>query len=629
VTPAWFVLPLFLFAAARTLHRRLSWRESFGAAWVIFGAAATIATESLSVFSALSIWPVFLFWLAASVAMFLIRGGVSEGSSISEKPGRLDWILLASAAAVCLPVGLIAWASPPNSTDAMAYHLPRVVYWVQQASVRFYPTHYPQQDTFQPLAEYLALHTWILSGGDRLVNFVQYFAMLASTLLVSLAAKKLGSGLRGQMLGAFCCVTLPNGILQASGAKNDYVLASWLAAMLWFALRLRRNASKWNVIGTATACGLALLTKGTAYLFVPPLLAAVLWPARRFWLGWIPMAACCVLAINGPYYWRNWNLSGSPFGFSSAHGDGRFRFSPDHIDVRTTLSTALRAGSEHLAARSEAWNRGVYDGVVTAHEWLGMSVNDPATTWPDAVFEPPRNSNHEANASNRWHLLLLALTVPVMILDVRRGKPDLLYLGAGLTTAFVLFCAFLRWQPFMMRLQLPLFVCAMAVLGVALARFLPVWAQFAVCLLLLDKAKPFVLENWVRPLKGPESVLSTVREENYFRDLRLWNNRDSYVAAAQLTIESGCDRIGIDASENQIEYPYQILVLRKRPTSRFTHVNVENPTRRYAEPAQVCAVLCLDCVGKPTKEALYSSFDRLHHQGLFLVALRNGPYSRR
>ena len=145
--------------------------------------------------------------------------------------------LAAGIGAIAAVTAFTAWVSPPNSVDAFGYHLVRVVYWAQAGSVRFFPTHYFNQLSMPPLAEYAMLHTYVLSGGDRLVNLVQWVGFAGSILAVSLIAQALGAGRRGQMLAAVFCATLPNAILQASGAKNDCVLSLWLAAMVYFTLR--------------------------------------------------------------------------------------------------------------------------------------------------------------------------------------------------------------------------------------------------------------------------------------------------------------------------------------------------------------------------------------------------------
>jgi hypothetical protein len=41
----------------------------------------------------------------------------------------------------------------------------------------------------------------------------------------------MGAGYHGQVLAAVICATIPQGLLQASGAKNDYVLAFWLLTL--------------------------------------------------------------------------------------------------------------------------------------------------------------------------------------------------------------------------------------------------------------------------------------------------------------------------------------------------------------------------------------------------------------
>ena len=46
------------------------------------------------------------------------------------------------------------------------------------------------------------LHTWVLSGGDRFVNLVQFFGFVGSIIAVSLVAKEMGISTRGQALAS-------------------------------------------------------------------------------------------------------------------------------------------------------------------------------------------------------------------------------------------------------------------------------------------------------------------------------------------------------------------------------------------------------------------------------------------
>jgi hypothetical protein len=569
-------LPAALFAFG--LHvSATGWRERFLRALVVFGAATVLITEMLGAMALLSRAGVLAVWLSLAAVAAYRRKPLSR----FPRPDAVTAALVAAALAVAVGVAFAAIASAPNSADAMAYHLPRIMYWVQARSVDSFPTSYLNQIMLQPMAEYVALHAYLLSGSDRWTNLVQWSAMWGCVVAVSLIAGALGAQQRGQAIAALMCATIPNGILQASGAKNDYVLGLWLASTLYLGLQCSRLAG--------VAAALALFTKGTAYLYLPPVLALVIYMRGRAALRLLPVFAAATLVLNGPLYWRNFDLSGSPLGFDSAQGDGFFRWRNDRLGWRETLSNALRHTSDQLGGASDAWNRSVHSAVTGVHEIVGIRADDPATTWRWTKYEPPRNSNHETNAQNRWHLLLLLLSAAA--LWRRTWSYSLAVIGA-----FLLFCFYLKWQPFQSRMLLPLFVLATPLAGLALERLRPI-LQVTVCLVLLNNARPYLFENWTRPLKGPNTVLRTAAEEEYFNDLTQWNNREQYLRAVQAISNAGCTRVGVDGSLNHIEYPLQALLLARRPDTLFKHVNVKNASSKY-EPHpdfEPCAIVCIDC----------------------------------
>ena len=588
---------------------------------MILGVAVALITELLSPFGLIRRATLSVFWVAVCIA-FLLRRPIPLAKP-SLRPFELT--LAAMTAIVAALAGLTALLSPPNSADAMAYHLPRVVYWAQAGSVAFFPTPYFNQVMLQPLAEYFMLHTYVLTGGDSLVNLIAWGAFVGSIVGVSAMAGAFGLNSRAQAMAALLCATLPNAILQASGAKNDMLLALWLVCAVYFAAR--RDAAF-----TGLSVGLALATKATAYLFLPALLGVVVGQAvslrrvvnppagglrkaeafSQFTARLAIWLAAGVLLINGPQYFRNILLCGSPLGFDSAQGDGRFRWRNDALGWKPTVSNAVRHTSEQLGARSPQWNRSVYEAALTIHRAFGIDPNAPATTWPGAHFAPPINANHEANANNRWHLLLIVCGA--VYLACRR-RPAWTFYAGGLLVSWLLFCAYLKWQPFLARLELPLFILAMPLAAALLQALRRAPLQLAVCLFLFSGARAPAIENWTRPLKGPRSLFVTARNDNYFSDMGQWNNQASYLESVRRVAASGCNTVGIDIGENQLEYPFQALLRQRNRAVHFVHTGVASAPPRE----KPCAVLCLDCIANQQKIARYRDIAPPVEIGRFLL----------
>lgn len=561
-------------------------RDALLKALVLAGAACVAITEVSSLFHRFTRAGLLAGWIiaaCAAVAALWLRPDWRPHVT-RPKLGLIDAILVAAIAAILAIAGYTALVYPPNSADAMAYHLPRVIYWIQNRSVAFFSTPYLNQTMLQPFAEYAMAQTCLISGGDRFVNLIQWTGFAGSVIAVSLIAQEMRLNLRGQLFAALACATLPNAILQASGAKNDCLLSLWLGAALYFALRR-------SLVFLALALGLALGTKATAYLFAPPLLIAAWIISKRNWPHLRTEAAAIaagVLLLNAPQYLRNFQLSGSILGYDSAFADGSFRWRNETLGWKATASNLLRNVSDQLGGRSEAMNQRVYNAVVKIHAALGIDPQDPSTTWKYTRYATPRNANQEADANNRWHLLLMAAAV--LAAAFRRQKPWLTY-AAGLAAAPLAFCFYLKWQPFFSRLELPLFILAAPLLASLLAALRPAVLPLLLCLFLVDGTRHPLLHNWTRPLRGPRPP----RDLAYFNDMSQFHNRDFELAEVARIAATGCTLVGIDINQSQLEYPVQALLLEKNPRIRFTHINVHNPSRRYQNPdaAPPCATIYL------------------------------------
>lgn len=572
---------VLIFLSLRKKSNGDAWRSSFLSASIIWGLSLTIITEILSLLGWLTFGWLLGLWGVTGIAWaFTYLWPVERNLRLRPMPKippALAVLLLGVSLIVAI-TGLIALIAPPNNSDSMTYHMSRVVHWIQNRSVAFYPTHILRQLHQNPWAEFAVMNFQILSSGDRLADLVQWFSMVGSILGVTLIAMQLGAGMRGQILAAVVAATLPMGILQASSTQNDYVVCYWLVCFVYYTVTLMVTGSMgWSpVLGAGVSLGLAILTKATAYLFAFPFLLWLVLSRLKTarWESWRSPFVMVLLAfsINVGHYGRNLDLYGSVMGPRQE----RKMYVNDLYAVSTVISNIVRNLGLHLGTPFAQVNAVIERGIRVLHTPLGLDVSDPRTTWGGKEFHIPIMSNHEDKAGNPIHLALIIMSV-CLALKWRelRGARSLLHYSIAVTIAFLLFNLVFRWQPWHSRLHLPLFVLWSPFVAIVLCRIPNHRVAASIATILILSALPWVFYNKSRPLLGNGNIVNMRRIDQYFNNLPAL--RDPYMGAANFLKRRKCPQIGLSVGGNDPEY---LLWVALRETAnyraRLEHVNVHN-----------------------------------------------------
>ena len=528
-----------------------------------------------------------------------------------------DRPVLAGLIAVVVAVGLVALISAPNNYDSMTYHLARVEHWVQNRTVAHYPTYINRQLYLAPGAEYALTHLRILADGDRLANLVQWMAMVGSVAVVSLVARQLGASGAGQLLAAVTCATIPMGILQASSTQNDYVAAFWLLCMVTLAVRPPAGSTSgryWHAAGLGISLGLALLTKGTAWVYGTPILVWVAgsWLARRRRRACLPLLLVGLIAIglNLPFLARNLELYGSLLGPVEVVR----RYPNTTLTAGVVVSNVVRNTALHLATPSVTVNRDLIEARVRSlHGVLGLDPDDAATSYLGIPFGVSHQVAHEDRAGNPLHLALIAVGLfAVGVMPRLRRDRALVGYGAGLVAAFLLFSLVLKWQPWHSRLQLPLFVVASPFIATVAGRLMGERSLHRLAGILLVAALPWVLLNQTRPVLSANGILTTPRLEQYFQGRILY--RDPYLGAIDFIRTLPCTRVGLVLGGDSMEYPLWV-GLRGSGVHPYTigHVAVENaaPDGPSDEAFRPCVILAAPAIWPEQISTRWDTFSRV------------------
>jgi hypothetical protein len=620
-----FLLPwLFWLLVAMCLMRSgRSWRDAMLLGAVAWGLAILVLAELASAIGQLdgvmlgALWTLIVL-VAAAAAWRRPRLKMSATHTPPAnwpRSERMPWLLLTYLLLLLAAVGLTAIVAPPNTYDTMTYHLPRVMHWLQQGSLSPYSALDERHIFMSPWPALAQLHAMALIGSDRLANTVQWTSYVICVAGASGIAAALGGGRRTQVATAAVTASLPMALLQGATTQSDLIASGWLVIMTYCVLRRWQDDAPdtLHLLGAAAALGLATLSKGTAFPIGAPLAALwlVLELARRSWHAWrvVPALVLVPLLMNLPHAWRNFQAFGEPITpdiqrqmlLNQAHA-------PNLMAANLLRGIACNLGTTHtpwndaIARRVIEWqaNMGVKDGDLRVTldsqkfkvlpmvpkpadpEGMGLmvltwrAVRGDDDGWKNLQELWNRFRPNEDRSGNPLHMILLATAIVGLTLGWRVDRHrTLVGLGVALLAGYVLFSVQVKWQLWIMRLQLPWLTLTAIWSAALIGHWWGPRPLAAIAWVLIVAATPYALRSEMRPLLGPKNLWIEDRQSLYFH--HFGNMREPYRQLAQMTHDRPIRTLGIIANWSSPEYPLW---------ATYEHMGIHPPYIMHVEAPQ-------------------------------------------
>jgi hypothetical protein len=585
LTPIWLCF-LSSFLLFLTLARRRSSSADFSICWmlatVLTGAAFMVVGEVASAFRRLTPGFILGAWIAVDLSVILAlflpaKDAIRQTillqarawlTGLKSKPLAVK-LLLAASVAFVFWLGICAVRTPTSIWDCQTYHMPRIMHWLQQRSFRHYPTNIPRQLELSPGAEIAIAQLMLFAGDDTPAALVEWWALLT---------------------GAVACAFLSRKLLSSSAAKKpftdpiapDLCLAFALLAALTLPEAASESITAQNnvaatscLLGSATALALGFAVKPTVALYLtPPIaLAVVCLVWRREWLPamrWCLAALFLAMAINGPWLARNQALFGAPLGPKDLFAVEKIA----HNSPKKVAVNVLRNLSLYTRSPSETVTTLANFSIDCTVRLMGDSLDDTNAIFPSSsVLQIKRAVIARGEGfGNCFTLALLGVAICVFPARFKTFSP----LGGCLLAAvasFVLFCGYLRYQPWHPRLHIACFLMALPFIGAVLCSWFDRWVTLIVGGFLLVNA---LLTVWFNPNVPAVASLAPRADRERLSFAARDNLREPTVAAVNEILRFHPANVLLKISDDSWEYPFWVLLKGRGFQGSIHHAGVQN-----------------------------------------------------
>tara|TARA_B100000809_G_scaffold116172_2_gene114343 strand:+ start:5670 stop:7571 length:1902 start_codon:yes stop_codon:yes gene_type:complete len=536
---------------------------------VSFSVLTLVVTEFLSLFTSLNYFSLILSWSVINITLiyFIYKKEsykkipfikIKFKNAINNLSG-FEKFLIGFTVFILAGIFLQGLIYPTNNWDSMAYHMARIIHWIQNESLSNFRTPVYAQLISPPFAEVLILNVNLLFGNDYFSNSVQLLYLVGSGAGISLIGRELGLNRLSQVLSVFILICIPEVVLLGSSTHVELVLSFFMISSIYFMILTIRRNSFICFFFLGISLGLSAATKSTVYVYILPFLIG--WIITYFYKviskkGQIKWSYFLVVifffgSINSGHYTRNYKLTNSIIGFNEVFDS--YYVNEEH-SFKMMVSSVIKNISNQFGIPKIAPI--IYIAAEKAHNLMSLDVNNPKISSHKFDIDPL--ATHENNGANPFYMILILLSLLYFLIFFKRQNRRIIFYALGISLSFLLFCFYLKWSPFV-KLHVPFLVLYSLVLAhfiISVFKFklirLIVISGFvlnAILILLFNYSRPFItLSPYTSEIK-----ITDERTKKYFS--RFLEHHDDFIKVKSLLNLNRFKNIGLMFGEYNLEYP--------------------------------------------------------------------------
>ncbi len=562
-------------------HKKSSISLAFLFTGIFFGIATILVTEISSFFHAYNSSSAIYFWsiLCSLLAFLSLKQKLFDWNKykfLYATNKKIIWFI--GSLSILLFVQGILY--PPNNWDSMTYHMARIAHWVMNESIEPYPTHIYRQIYQPPLAEWMIGQICLLNRADYFANSLQLFFLVASLGVVNQLMLLLKIKKKSRNIAFVLVITTPSIFMQTTATQNDIVVGFFILCILYFLILFFKRNNTINALLLGLSIGCAILTKGTAFVYLIPImglgiiiLIRSIYKKQFVFLKDTPLILLVIalsLTIPFSHYYRNYKLSNDIFGASE---DSYFN---ENITTKSTLIVIVKNIGIHM---STPVTSNITNQIVEkAHLITNIPISDKKYSYNGIQFKMNNWNHNEDEVSNFFQVILFGFVLLYWIVNRKKQIPTLNYTILFCLFTFFIFTFILKWQPWHMRLQVPLFMFMAIPTAMMISRLNKEKIRNSILGILTVYCLVLAIYNPNRPLfKNEKQAKLKTRFEKYFvamplylAEYKQWRYRSIKNLPTQW-----------DVHGDTWEYPiyYDCFYTKRTP---FCVINVKNVTKNLS-----------------------------------------------